>query len=139
MAQDSIFLPVLALVGWTLLVLLLIPYRRFRALFAGRVTAEDFRCGESDAVPADVRQPNRMFMNLLEMPVLFYLLALILYITGNVDAFAVVLGWIYFALRVAHSLISLTYNHVFQRFLVFAFSNIVVLILWLRTIPLFIH
>ena len=139
MAQDSIFLPVLALVGWTLLVLLLIPYRRFRALFAGRVTAEDFRCGESNAVPADVRQPNRMFMNLLEMPVLFYLLALVLYITGNVDAFAVVLGWIYFTLRVAHNLISLTYNHVFQRFLVFAFSNIVVLILWLRTIPLFIH
>ncbi len=137
MQQTSIFLPVLALIGWTLLVLLLIPFRRFSALFAGRVTADDFRFGECEAVPPDVRQPNRVFMNLLEMPVLFYVLALILYVTGNVDGLAVVLGWGYVALRVVHSLIYLSYNHVFHRFLAFALSNVVMLVLWIRVFLLF--
>lgn len=132
MPQTAIFSPLLALIGLTSLVLLLIPIQRFRALFAGRVTAEDFCNGESAAVPADVRRPNRVFMNLLEMPLLFYVLTIILYITGNVEPLSVVLGWVYFGLRVLHAGIYLTYNHVFHRFLVFACSNIVVLILWMR-------
>ena len=32
------------------------PVRRFRAAFAGRVAASDFRCGESARVPMDVRR-----------------------------------------------------------------------------------
>ena len=132
MEQTAIFSPVLALVGWTLMILLLIPYCRFRATFAGLVSAEDFRYGESERVPAEVRLPNRMFMNLLEMPVLFYVLAIILFTTGKVDTTAIELAWSYSGLRVIHSLIMLTYNNVFHRFLVFAFSNVLVLLLWLK-------
>ncbi len=135
MPQTAIFLPVLALVGWTMLVLLLIPFRRFRAFFSGEVCAADFRNGEYENVPAAVRMPNRMFMNLLEMPVLFYVLSLIFYVTGNVDPLCVVLGWCYVGLRVVHSLISLTYNNVLHRFFAFAFSNVVVLVLWLKLLP----
>ena len=32
------------------------PVRRFRAAFAGRVAASDFRCGESARVPMDVHR-----------------------------------------------------------------------------------
>ena len=138
MPQTAIFLPVLGLIGWTLLVLLLIPYRRFRAAAAGRVSADDYRYGERESVPPEIRLANRAFMNLLEMPVLFYALALILYVSGNVDPQAVVLAWVYLGLRIAHSLIFLTYNHIFHRFLAFAGSNLVVLALWLRTLPLFV-
>lgn len=47
-------------------------FARAGAAKARRVRIGDFRVGESPDVPADVALPNRNFMNLLEMPVLFY-------------------------------------------------------------------
>ncbi len=127
----TIFWPVMALIGWTLLVLLLIPWRRFQAAASGRVGLADFRCGESERVPDSVSLPNRVFMNLLEVPVLFYLLCTLAYVTDRVTPAMVLLGWLYLAVRIGHSLIYLTYNHVFHRFLVFALSNLILFCLWL--------
>lgn len=119
--------PALALMLWTLLVLVQIPIRRFYAACKKRVAAEDFRYGESSNVPPDVALPNRVFMNLVEVPVLFYALVGFHLVTGLVDATVLVLAWGYFGLRITHSLIFLTYNHVVHRFAVFATSNFVLL------------
>ena len=127
MNQAAIFWPVLALIVWTFLILVQVPIRRFRAAFAGRVVAADFRLGESANVPADVALPNRIFMNLVEVPPLFYVLCTLFFVTGRVTTFALFLAWLYFSLRIAHSIIYLTYNHVVHRFAVFAASNLVVL------------
>ena len=70
--------------------------------------------------------PNRAFMNLVEVPPLFYVLCVVFFVTGKVGAVALGLAWLYVALRVAHSLIFLGYNHVVHRFAVFAISNFVV-------------
>lgn len=130
MNQTTIFLPVMALVGWTLIVLVLIAYHRFRAAFAGRVTVDDFRVGESGNVPESVCIPNRIFMNLLEVPVLFYVVCIVLFVTRNVTSTALILAWSYVGLRVAHSLVYLTYNRVMHRFLAFAVSNFVLVVIW---------
>ncbi|MDR1994868.1 MAPEG family protein [Azonexus sp.] len=130
MNQTSIFWPVMALVGWTLAVLLLIPYQRFKAVFAGQVTAGDFKHGESSNVPLVVSIPNRTFMDLLEVPVLFYVVCLVSYVTQNITSGTIMLGWTYFGFRVAHSLVYLTYNHAVHRFLAFAASNVVLVIMW---------
>jgi hypothetical protein len=121
-----------ALVAWTFAVLLLIPFARFKAARGGRVVADDFKFGESGNVPAEVTVPNRNLMNLLELPVLFYVACLTLYVTKTVDAPAIYLAWLYVALRVGHSLVHLTYNNVFHRLSVFAGSNVVLLIIWMR-------
>jgi hypothetical protein len=126
MKQTAIFWPVLALVLWTFLVLVQVPIRRFRAAFAHRVAAADFRYGESANVPADVALPNRVFMNLVEVPPLFYVLCVVFYVTGHVNEVVLSLAWLYCALRFAHSIVYLTYNHVIHRFAVFATSNLVV-------------
>ena len=131
MPQSAILMPVLALVGWTLMVLLVIPYRRFKAAFAGEVTAIDFRFGESDRVPHDVRIPNRNYMNLLEAPLLFYVCCGVLFALARVGSLALVLAWIYVALRIAHSLIHLGYNKVEHRLLAFALSNATLAALWI--------
>ena len=65
MSQTEILIPAMALVGWTLCVLLLMPYQRFKAVFAGHITPNDFKLGESSRVPPVVSIPNRNFMNLL--------------------------------------------------------------------------
>lgn len=127
MKPTDIFLPALALMLWTLLVLLQVPIRRFTAYFRQRVGPQDFQYGESANVPADVALPNRVFMNLVEVPVLFYALVFIAFSSNQVNAVSVGLAWLYVALRLAHSLIYFTYNHIVHRFAVFAVSNLVVL------------
>lgn len=70
--SNPIVLPMAVLALWTTCVLLLILIVRARAARAGRVHIKDFRYGESANVPGDVSLPNRDYMNLLELPVLFY-------------------------------------------------------------------
>jgi hypothetical protein len=133
-SQSAIFAPMLALAGWTFAVMCLIPVYRFRAGYAGQVTYHDFKYGESDRVPPQVRIPNRAFMNLLQVPVLFYVVCVTMYLAQGVTAAFVGLAWGYFALRVAHSLVHLSYNKVRHRLLVFGASNVVVVVMWVQAI-----
>jgi hypothetical protein len=132
MEAVRILYPVAALGGLTFLVLLLIPYARFTAAARGQVTARDFRYGESSNVPGEVSLPNRNLMNLLELPVLFYVVCLAFYVTATIDARAVYLAWAYVALRALHSAIHLTYNNVFHRLSAYAASNVALIALWIR-------
>ena len=114
----------------TFSVLLLIPIRRFRAGALGQVTTEDFKFGESAAVPGPVSIPNRNYMNLLEVPMLFYVSSVMFFITGKVDAIVLTMAWVYVGLRGIHSLIHLTYNNVLHRLIPFAMSSVVLAAYW---------
>jgi hypothetical protein len=131
MHAAQILYPILALATWTGLVLLLIPIVRFRAGFRREIQADDFKFGESASVPPQVRIPNRNYMNLLEAPMLFYVACMLLFVTSGVTSAAVMLAWVYVALRVVHSVIHLTYNRVQHRLVAFAMSNAVLVALWI--------
>lgn len=126
----QILYPMVALAALTFAVLLLIPIRRFRAGAAGQVSYDDFRYGESAQVPPEVSLPNRNMMNLLELPVLFYVACLTYVVAGRGGEWALLLAWAYVALRIAHSAIHLTYNRVRHRLVAFAASNVVLVMLW---------
>lgn len=130
MVQDLIFLPVIALAALTFTVLGQVPLRRFGAAFAKQVTPADFALGESSAVPPTVALANRNYMNLLELPVLFYVVCLALFVSDLVDILTLKLAWTYVGLRVVHSLVHLTYNKVMHRLALFAASQIVLMTLW---------
>src|SRR5688572_26960456 len=130
MPTAEILYPVFALAAWTGFVLLLLPIARFRAGFRREITADDLKFGESASVPSSVRIPNRNYMNLLEAPMLFYVVCVLLFVTSGVTFTAVTLAWLYVALRVVHSLIHLTYNRVQHRLVPFAISNGVLVALW---------
>ena len=130
MDKTSILFPMVALATLTFAVLVLIPLRRFRAGSAGQIVFEDFRYGESERVPPEVRIPNRNMINLLELPVLFYVACLSYFVTERVDDGALTLAWVYVGLRIAHSAIHLTYNRVRHRLVAFAASNVVLVMFW---------
>jgi hypothetical protein len=130
MNHTAILQPVFALAMLTGLVLLIIPLARIRAVQQGQIGLGDFKLGESAKVPERVSLPNRNYMNLLELPVLFYVVCLLVYVTGSTTAAMVQVAWVYVALRGVHSAIHLTYNHVFHRFMAFALSNVVLVVLW---------
>jgi hypothetical protein len=134
MKPEVIFAPVSILAMWTVFVLMLTGFRRVRGVRAGRVPQNAFRLGESAEVPADVLVVNRNLMNLLEMPVLFYVACIIFYVTRHVGPGVVALAWIYVGLRLLHSWIHVTSNRVIQRLLVFTLSNFVLLAMWIRLV-----
>ncbi len=131
MSENVILLPVASLAVWTMLVLLLIPIRRFRAIFKGQIHVDDFTLGESSKVPDFVALANRNYMSLLELPVLFYLVCTLFYLINGVNSSVVALAWAYVALRIIHSIIHVSYNKVMHRFLAFATGNVVLLTLWI--------
>ena len=139
MNNPAIFLPVMTLAGWTFVVLLVIPFRRFRAGARKQVSADDFRYGESARVPPEVGLPNRNLMNLLEVPVLFYVVSFVYYLNNTMLNWFVPLAWAYAGLRIVHSLIHLSYNNVRHRMLAFAGSNIVVVALWFMVLRCLLH
>ena len=116
--------------------LLLTGVRRVVAVRAKRVPVRAFRLGESSEVPPQVSVFNRNLMNLLEMPLLFYVVSLAFYVTHAVDGLTVWLAWAFLALRLVHSAIHLTFNRVGARFATFAASNVALLLLWIRFIVL---
>jgi hypothetical protein len=126
----EILYPMFALAAWTVGVLLLIPMVRMRSALRREIVIDDFKFGESASVPSYVSIPNRNYMNLLELPMLFYVVCLLLYVTGGASSSTVFVAWLYVALRVLHSVIHLSYNHVILRLTVFAASNAALVSLW---------
>src|ERR1700761_229735 len=127
MDQRLIFAPMGSLAFLTFGVLALIPLRRFRAGAAGQIVGDDFKFGESANVPGHVSIPNRNYMNLLELPMLFYVGSLMFYVTSRVDGLVLGMAWLYVGLRIVHSVIHLTYNHIMHRLAAFAASNFVLI------------
>ncbi len=130
MQKEYWLLPIGALALLTFFVVLQIPIRRFYAGYLGKISAADFKFGESKRVPNWVSIANRNYMNLLEIPILFYLICLIHFITNNMDETCLILAWTYVILRFVHSAIHLTYNNVFHRLGAFGISNIILAAIW---------
>ena len=70
--------------------------------------------------------------NLFELPVLFYVAALLSMVLMIQDPFLVQLAWGYVALRYVHSFVHCTYNRVMHRFMAYAASCIVLMFIWAR-------
>lgn len=132
MTSEAIFVPVSVLALWTTCVLLMTAFRRIGAVRAGRIPRDAFKFGEPRDVPVDVALPNRNLMNLLEMPLLFYVVAIASYVTHHAGRGPVRLAWIYVVLRVLHTCEHLTTNHILRRLALFAASNFVLAALWIR-------
>lgn len=129
--STAILWPMFALAGWTMCMLLFLAFRRVKASAMHKISPREYALGESARVPAPVIQANRNYMNLLELPMLFYVLCLIVLVMQCGTPTLMTLAWVYVALRLVHSLVHVTYNHVMHRFAVFAASNVVLTVLWM--------
>lgn len=79
-------------------------------------------------LPSNTAADN--FSNLLEVPVLFYLICIVLFVTDEVTGFQFILAWLYVALRVLHSLIHITWNRVVYRWAVYVSSTLCLFFMW---------
>ncbi|MEZ5716120.1 MAG: MAPEG family protein [Paracoccaceae bacterium] len=130
MSKLDILWPMGALAMLTFAVLGLIPIRRIGAALRKEIAPDDFRFGESDRVSGHVSLPNRAMMILLEMPVLFYVICIMAYMTDTVGKVLLLAAWLYVGLRAVHTAIHLTSNKVLHRLIAFTASNVVLIAMW---------
>ncbi|OYW24166.1 MAG: hypothetical protein B7Z49_03305 [Hydrogenophilales bacterium 12-63-5] len=112
----DILLPCAAMVALTGLVWLSAVYERVAESRARGIAPQSLASSRDTARILKNTQALDNFTNLFEFPVLFYVLCLAMVITGMSTAGYVTAAWVFVALRAAHSLIHVTYNRVFHRF-----------------------
>jgi hypothetical protein len=130
MNSKLIFTPVFGMMALVLTVGALTLRERMRQFKAQRLhpqkvpTRSEFSVAIKDTRCAD------NFMNLFEVPVMFYVACIGLYVTQTVTVMSLVVAWGYVLSRCAHSFVQTGRNHVMTRFKLFMVSNAVLTLLW---------
>ena len=125
MAQTAIFGPMLLMMILTLAVWIYMFARRIPFIQRSNLTPEQFEPTTfAELQPPEVSNPSDNLKNLFELPVVFYALCLYLFVTGTVDGVQVALAWGFAVLRIAHSLVHCTFNHVVTRFAIYAAASV---------------
>lgn len=127
----SLIWPAAALVGLTCVVWFTLYARRIPYMYRNRI-APDAVASRAQVVEllAPVQAPANNFANLLELPVLFYLLAVVATLTERTGPGMTAAAWAFVGLRVLHSLIHCTYNRVMHRFLVYSAGALMLWGMW---------
>jgi len=87
-------------------------------------------------VPEGITKLRRNFSNLLEVPILFYVLCITLLVLDLHNELMLNFAWAFVILRVIHSIIHITYNNPLYRFFAFLFSTSLLITMWVKLIML---
>lgn len=98
----------------------------------GKTSMRYYASYRQDVPPDFVERPARTFMNLLELPVLFYVACLLMLATGQCDAAHVLLAQAFVASRLVHAIVYIGWNHVPTRFGTYAAGGVTLGVIWAR-------
>jgi hypothetical protein len=115
---SEIFEPFIGMLILTFIVWVVMYVRRIGYIVSHRIDAQQLTTPEKGAkiIPEEIHWSAYNFRNLFELPVVFYVLCLYLFVTNSVDGAYVVGAWVFLVSRVVHSLIHCTVNIVKLRF-----------------------
>jgi hypothetical protein len=136
----DILQPVVALLAWTMVMWLWMYATRIPAMNKAGISPDDARkTGTLDQIlPPEAQWKAHNFNHLHESPTLFYAVAVVLAVIGQGDGMNATLAWAYVGLRIAHSLVQATINKVAVRFMLYALSSLVLMVLIFHAaIPVF--
>ncbi|WP_202391596.1 MAPEG family protein [Pontixanthobacter luteolus] len=133
--EAMIFKPVVALLIWTMIMWVWMYATRIPAMSkSDEIGDASTLVGSTGAslrekLPDSVNWKADNYNHLHEAPTLFYAVAIILALLGHGDGMNALLAWIYAGLRIIHSLVQVTANRVLVRFVLFALSSVVLMVL----------
>ena len=134
----EIFIPMYYMVLLTASVFLLSTLIRFKNVLVDKShTGSELMKIPLPASAAQItKQADRNLINLFEFPILFYAICVVLYVSGKVDAFFILLAYWFVGLRVAHSLYHIFINGFIGdmplRALLWLPSWLIVIWMWVR-------
>ena len=128
MQGEAIFWPMLAQAGLTYGVYALVSRRRIAAITAGEAKVGDFRIPSVE--PERSASATRNLINQYELPVLFYVCCLTLFVLGASGTAAVLLAWAFTIARLVHAYFHVTTNRVRHRRPAFIAGFLILLVMW---------
>ena len=110
--NTEIFIPVFYMVLLTFTVSLIGTIVRFKNVLIDKdhSGSEMMKFSLPSSATEITKQADRNLTNLFEFPILFYAISIILYVTGKVDSYFVLLAYWFVGLRVAHSVYHIFIN-----------------------------
>ena len=137
MVHNPLLGPVVALIAWSLFMLIWMVLTRLPAMKAVGIdlsTRVGSKPGALDGVVDEKAQwKAHNYIHLMEQPTLFYAAVVILAVMGA-GALDVMLAWGYVAIRIVHSLWQATVNRIPVRFTLFAIATLFLLVLAVRAV-----
>lgn len=103
---------------------------RFKAVKNGDLSPRYFAVNTGGEVPEYLAKVNNNYNNLLELPILFYVVTGLLYTADRVETAQLVLAWIFVCSRYVHSYIHTTYNNVRHRLRAFLAGAVALISMW---------
>lgn len=129
MTIQMVLLPVFVQVALTFALLFWMASARTSSVKRGETKVRDIALGQS-AWPAKATQISNCYDSQFQLPLLFYVVVILAWITRTADVIFVVLEWLFVLLRLSHAYVHTTSNHVPTRFKVFAAGMFVLLLMW---------
>jgi hypothetical protein len=105
---------------------------RFKAVKVDGLNPEYFQTNRGAKLPDYLAKVTNHYVNLFELPVLFYVVCLVIYSGNKVDTIYIVLAWLFVVIRYTHAYIHTTYNNLRHRRNTFLFGVVVLALLWIR-------
>ena len=132
MNYSPILAPVVALVAWTLVMLVWLAIARRRAFAQMGISWGTIPRGSRGAnldgkAPDEAQWPSHNYNHLMEQPTIFYAVVLTLALMDMGHGINVWLAWGYVALRIVHSIVQSTVNIVAIRFTIFFLASLCLL------------
>ena len=129
MKQTAIFWPMIGHVLLVFLIYGLLSLRRKAAVMSGNAKISQFR--ENQNEPAQSLFVRNALGNQFELPVLFHIACLSLYVTQGVGTVSLAMAWVFVVSRYAHTAIHVTSNRIRYRQPAFIAGFVMVFVLWL--------
>ncbi|MBY2995465.1 hypothetical protein HF263_32315 [Rhizobium leguminosarum] len=129
MTGYQIFWPLLAHVALVYGLYVLLGLRRAKMVRAGSIAKSDYR--ENRGEPAQSLAVKNCLANQFELPVLFHVCCILIYITDADNIVTVGLAWIFVALRYAHAAVHVTSNELRYRSPLFAAGYVGLAAMWI--------
>ncbi len=127
----SVIYPMLTLALFTCLICIILGSARLISIKKGEVNPKQYRLMSGYEEPAHLKKLNRNYLNLFEIPVLFYVAGCVMLALNLQSSVLITLAWAFVVVRFVHSYIHITYNHPLHRFLVFGVSVLIVVAMWI--------
>jgi hypothetical protein len=126
--HSEILRPMVALIGWTLVMLVWMLATRLPAMKAAGIdlgTLVGTKAADADrGLPRKIQWVAHNYNHLMEQPTLFYAICTVIAISGTGNGVNAAIAWVYVALRIAHSLVQATVNRVGVRLMLFLASTV---------------
>jgi hypothetical protein len=130
--------PVVALVGWSIVMLIWMMVAR-APFVRGRLPDGARGADVEREHPGKPNWPAHNYVHLMEQPTIFYAIVLALVLMGFDHWINLWLAWAYVGFRILHSILQATVNVVRFRFLLFLLSTLCLIALTIHAAIFLIH